>query len=135
LRLLIDSNIFLEILLDRENKESAKNLLVQIDRHQFYISDYSLQSIGLILFRAGKAEKFTEFVQDMILQPEVLVPTLLPHDAALILEKSNTHKLDFDDAYQYAMAEKYDLQIVSFDNDFNKTPKGKRTPAEVLAIN
>lgn len=135
MRLLIDSNIFLEILLDRENKESAKNLLIQIDRHQFYISDYSLQSIGLILFRAGKAEKFTEFVQDMILRPEIHVPTLLPHDAPLILDKSTAHKLDFDDAYQYAMAEKYDLQIVSFDNDFNKTPKGKMTPMQILALN
>ena len=134
MRLLIDSNIFLEILLDRENKESAKKLLVQIEQHQFYISDYSLQSIGLILYRAGKADKFTDFVQDMILQPEILVPTLLPHDAGLIFAKSTTHKLDFDDAYQYALAEKYALQIVSFDNDFNKTPKGKKTPAEILAM-
>jgi len=134
LRLLIDSNIFLEILLDRENKESAKKLLVQIEQHQFYISDYSLQSIGLILYRAGKADKFTDFVQDMILQPEILVPTFLPHDAGLIFAKSTTHKLDFDDAYQYALAEKYALQIVSFDNDFNKTPKGKKTPAEILAM-
>ena len=134
MRLLIDSNIFLEVLLDRENKKQAKDLLSQVDHHEFAISDYSLQSIGLILFRAKRPEKFTEFVQDMILQPEVAILTLLPHDAALIYESSIAHNLDFDDAYQYALAAKYDLQIVSFDNDFNKTPRGKKTPAEILAL-
>jgi predicted nucleic acid-binding protein len=135
LRLLIDSNIFLEILLDRENKESAKSLLIQIDRHEFYISDYSLQSIGLILFRAGQPEKFTSFVKEMIIEPEIAVPTLLPQNATRIFDTAMAHRLDFDDAYQYAMADVHNLQIVSFDNDFNETPRGKKTPAEILATN
>jgi len=33
----------------------------------------------------------------------------------------DTNILDFDDAYQYALAEKHDLIIVSFDSDFDKT--------------
>lgn len=40
--------------------------------------------------------------------------------------------LDFDDAYQYAIAEKFNLIIVSFDSDFNRTERGRKTPAEVL---
>lgn len=40
--------------------------------------------------------------------------------------------LDFDDAYQYVAAEKYDLTLVSFDSDFDQTERGRRTPAEVL---
>jgi len=40
--------------------------------------------------------------------------------------------LDFDDAYQYAVAEKYDLTIVSFDVDFDRTERGRKTPGEVL---
>jgi predicted nucleic acid-binding protein len=29
--------------------------------------------------------------------------------------------LDFDDAYQYVVAEKYNLTIISFDSDFDRT--------------
>jgi len=43
--------------------------------------------------------------------------------------------LDFDDAYQYAIAEKYDLTIVSFDRDFDRTERGRKTPGEVVRIN
>lgn len=40
--------------------------------------------------------------------------------------------LDFDDAYQYVAAEKYDLVIVSFDADFDRTELQRKTPAEIL---
>lgn len=40
--------------------------------------------------------------------------------------------LDFDDAYQYVAAEKYNLTIVSLDSDFDRTERGRRDPAEVL---
>ena len=40
--------------------------------------------------------------------------------------------LDFDDAYQYTEAVKYDLQIVSFDTDFDRTERGRKTPAQIL---
>ena len=45
---------------------------------------------------------------------------------------SRSFNLDFDDAYQYATAEKYNLIIVSFDGDFDRTERGRRTPTEVL---
>lgn len=41
--------------------------------------------------------------------------------------------LDFDDAYQYLVSEKHDLEIISFDSDFDRTPKKRKTPAQVLA--
>jgi len=42
------------------------------------------------------------------------------------------YHLDFDDAYQYTVAEKHDLTIVSFDHDFDQTERGRKTPGEVL---
>jgi predicted nucleic acid-binding protein len=42
--------------------------------------------------------------------------------------------LDFDDAYQYAVAVRYDLVLVSFDIDFQRTENGHKTPAEILQI-
>ncbi len=41
-------------------------------------------------------------------------------------------ELDFDDAYQYVAAEMYDLELVSFDGDFDRTERGRITPGEIV---
>jgi hypothetical protein len=41
--------------------------------------------------------------------------------------------LDFDDAYQYTAAEKHNLILLSFDTDFDRTSRGRKTPAMVQA--
>ncbi len=40
--------------------------------------------------------------------------------------------LDFDDAYQYTIAAKYSLTILSFDSDFDRTDLGRKVPAEII---
>jgi len=40
--------------------------------------------------------------------------------------------LDFDDAYQYVAAERHDLLIVSFDSDFDRTERRRKTPADLI---
>ena len=47
------------------------------------------------------------------------------------VEHAAAFNLDFDDAYQYAVAEKYDLTIVSFDKDFDRTTRGRREPSAI----
>jgi len=47
------------------------------------------------------------------------------------LRRIDAYKLDFDDSYQYVAAEQNGLTLVSFDNDFDRTNKGKKTPAEI----
>ena len=55
---------------------------------------------------------------------------LEPADMQGIVTAAERMHLDFDDAYQYAVAEKYDLTIVSFDKDFDHTERGRRLPTE-----
>lgn len=43
-------------------------------------------------------------------------------------------RLDFDDAYQYALAERYNLIIVSFDSDFDRTPRGRKEPSDLITL-
>jgi len=40
-------------------------------------------------------------------------------------------QLDFDDAYQYVVAEKFDLMLVSFDTDFDRTDRNRIIPANI----
>jgi hypothetical protein len=39
--------------------------------------------------------------------------------------------VDTNIAYQYTAAEKYNLTLLSFDTDFDRTARGRKTPATV----
>ena len=73
MRLLLDTNIFLEVILDQERAEEARTLLSKVEEHEFFLSDYSLHSIGLLLFRRGQHEIFRQFLIDMILEAGVTI--------------------------------------------------------------
>ncbi len=131
-RLFLDTNIFLEILLEQEKVEEAKLLLRLVDEHEFYLSDYSLHSIGVTLFRRMKHEAFRQFVQEMLVDAGIGILSLYAEDMNAVSDISQKSKLDFDDAYQLALAKKHDLKIVSFDTDFDKTERGRLTPAQIM---
>jgi predicted nucleic acid-binding protein len=130
MRLLIDTNIVLEILLQQEKAKAAKNLL-EDSAHQLFISDYSLHSIGILLFRRQQLQSFWQFVQDMILNAGMELVVLQAEDMEIVVQTAQQSRLDFDDTYQYAIAKKHDLTIVSFDTDFDRTDRGRRTPEEL----
>lgn len=133
MRLLIDTNILLEVILEQEKAEEARNLLRRTNQHTFFITDYCLHSIGLLLFRRKRPSIFWQFVSDMILNAGVIVTYLPPEDMQSVIETAQAFHLDFDDAYHYAVADKQDLAIVSFDADFDRTQRGRTTPAGVIA--
>lgn len=66
MRLLVDTNIFLEILLEQNRAEEAKDLLRKVDQHDFFISDFALHSVGLLLLRQRKPQVFRQFLSDLI---------------------------------------------------------------------
>jgi hypothetical protein len=132
MNLLIDTNIFLEIILEQEQADQAQKLLSNIGRHRFYITDFSLHSIGLLLFRRNRHEAFQEFLEDMFLNAGIQLVTLSPLEMEVVIAAAKKYELDFDDAYQYAIAERYDLVIVSFDGDFDTTTRGRKIPTQVM---
>lgn len=131
MRLLVDTNIFLEVLLEQSQADEAKELLAKTDTHDIFISDFSLHSIGLILFKRKKAEAFRDFLSDMITGAGTQVALLHPNEMDAVADHAGVFNLDFDDAYQYTVADKYDLTIVSFDKDFDQTTRGRSTPSMI----
>ncbi len=131
MRLLIDTNVFLEIILDQEKAAEAKALLAKVADHEFFISDYSLHSIGLLLFRRKQHNVFQRFLRDMAVNAAVTLLSLSVDDMEAVVDAATKYDLDFDDAYQYVAAEKYHLTLVSFDSDFDRTGRGRKTPAEI----
>ncbi len=132
MNLLIDTNIFLEILLGQAKSREARSLLNKTEEHHFNISDFTFHSIGIVLFNHGRHNAFQQFASDIISNMGIEVRSLTSSETDLIVDASIQFHLDFDDAYQYVVAEKFNLIIVSFDSDFDRSDKGRRIPASFL---
>jgi predicted nucleic acid-binding protein len=131
-KLLIDTNIVLEVILEQDKGDEVRALLSKTDEHEFFISDYALHSIGLLLFRRKQHHVFRQFLHDMLINAGMMVASLPMDYMEPVIEASEKFNLDFDDAYQYAVAAKYDYILVSFDSDFDNTERGRKTPTTVL---
>jgi predicted nucleic acid-binding protein len=131
MRLLLDTNIFLEVLLEQEQADEARSILSKADGHELFASDYTLHSIGTLLFRRNDHDAFRRFLEDVIVNVGVRVVALSAREMGRVIQAAQKLGLDFDDAYQYTAAEQYGLTIVSFDADFDRTDRGRRTPDEV----
>jgi predicted nucleic acid-binding protein len=129
---LLDTNIWLERLLDQEHSDEVARFLNAIPGDQLFITDFSLHSIGVILARLKQTEALMRFLDDAFNYGAVRLVHLLPQDLSLVVEMIGKFRLDFDDAYQYVAAEKHDLILVSFDKDFDRTKRKMKTPGEIL---
>jgi len=129
---LLDTNIWLEVLLDQERAESATRLLAVTPPGELHMTDFTLHSIGVILTRLKRLATLHAFVADLHAPPAVSLVRLDLQQTALLPAISQRFKLDFDDAYQYAAAQVEGLQLVSFDADFDRTDLVRKTPAQVV---
>lgn len=119
---LLDTNIILEILLDQTRAEEAKQFIVNnIDN--LFLSDFSLHSIGLHLFRKELQQTFTNFTVDLL--PTISICGLPAQSYSTIEAESIALDLDFDDTYQYLTATDNSLCLVTFDNDFKLLAKSE----------
>jgi predicted nucleic acid-binding protein len=114
---LVDTNVFLEVLLTQEKRQICRNFL-DANVRDLYISDFSLHSIGVILFRNNREDIFQKFVSDII--PDIGIIALPKRSYEDLAEIKERLGLDFDDTYQYGVAKEYDLEIVTMDRDFEK---------------
>ncbi len=62
----------------------------------------------------------------------ITILSLGSEDIVRVEQVAAAFGLDFDDAYQYVVAEKTDLVLVSFDTDFDRTDKKRIVPAEII---
>jgi predicted nucleic acid-binding protein len=114
---LVDTNVFLEILLKQDKKEDCKKFLDN-NIGNLNITDFSLHSIGVILFRYSKEDIFSKFVEDVMSNTKLLsLPKELYREVVNVRKSLN---LDFDDAYQYRIAKYHGLKVATMDRDFER---------------
>ena len=134
-RYLVDTNIWLERLLDQEKSDIVSKFLDIVPLDQIFISDFALHSIGVIMSRLKKIDTLDKFVNDLFCNGLIEQISLEPHDFVDIISNIENYKLDFDDAYQLTVSQKYDMTIVTFDKDFNIEGISKMTPDRIIEEN
>jgi len=132
MKYLIDTNIWLERLLDQEKSETVSLFLDQIPLENVFVSDFSVHSIGVILSRSKKFDVFSNFLNDLFLNAQIEQLSLSPGELMHVISNMQEFNLDFDDSYQFSVSQKYDLVIVTFDKDFSAKGIQKITPQEFL---
>jgi len=114
---LLDTNILLEILLDQTNKEQCKQFIIA-NEGSLNISDFSLFSIAIVLFKAKAFNEYSNFLKTIT--ETMNIRTLPFEEHSQIIETSKKIKLDFDDSYQHGIAKFFGLKIITMDKDFKK---------------
>jgi predicted nucleic acid-binding protein len=130
---LVDTNVWLERLLDQARSAEVGQFLVATASDQLLMSDFTLHSIGIILDRLGQRAILPRFIDDLFVEGEVTLVSVPPQAMRYLVATMYRFNLDFDDAYQYVAAEQSSATIVSFDGDFDRTDRGRQAPADALA--
>lgn len=132
LMFLVDTNVWLELLLEQEKAEEVRRFFQNVEARFLAITEFSLYSIGVILTRLKKDDVFEDFLSDTLEDSGVIKISLETKDLRQALSVRRQFEMDFDDAYQYFAAAKYGYTLVSFDSDFDRTQRGRKAPAEIV---
>jgi len=125
--LIIDTNIFLEILLTQKRWKACEDLLRQY-RGKSAFTDFALHSIGVALLGQQKAMLFQAFLNDVLVRNDLLA--LPSSEYPLLLSIHERHRLGFDDAYQLAVAEHFGLEFITIDRHF----RGIDSPIKITIL-
>ncbi len=129
---LVDTNIILELLLDQHQADKVERFLRQAPADSLHFTEFSLYSLGVVLFRLKSYDVFLRAFDDLLFSGVVNIIRLETEDLPRLTDAASDFRLDFDDAYQYVAAEKHGLFLVSFDRDFDRTIKGRKTLDEII---
>jgi predicted nucleic acid-binding protein len=121
---LIDTNIFIEILLGQEKADVCLQFLNQATEKeiQCIVTSYTLHSIETILSNLKRLDVLTAFFDDFISNNSLKNYHTSPKEEFEIIQSLSKVSLDFDDALQYYVAKKFNLILVTFDKHFKRVP-------------
>jgi predicted nucleic acid-binding protein len=110
-------------MLDQEHASEVAVLLDRVPTNRVFISDFSLHSIGVILFRLKNTPLFHDFLVDLFRTARIRLVRLQPLEHLEVIKTHKDFALDFDDAYQVKTASKHRLALVTYDSDFKSVQR------------
>jgi predicted nucleic acid-binding protein len=131
---LIDTNIWIQLVRQRDLADDVNRFLAGVPVHRLFTTIFSVHGIGIVMDRHAMIDRYAAFLTKLAIGSDLAVISISIEDSRRIADAAISHGLDFDDAYQYAAAEMNNLHLVSLDADFDRTPRGRLTPAAALQL-
>ncbi len=131
---LIDTNIFLEVLLNQDNKESCLTLLKLIEKGEIrvIVTSFALHSIAIILEKLKGIDYYRDFLEIITTSEGLMTYSTTPQDEIEICKISKRFNLTFDDSLHYFVTKTFKLKLVSLDSDLDKTDIIRVHPEDVI---
>ena len=130
---LIDTNIFLEVLLDQKRADECESFIQKLNSGILaaYVSSFTIHSIEVILEKNNKLEILKLFLKDILESKGLKRIDTTTSEEIKALEIIQKLKLDFDDAINYYICKSLNLEIISFDKHFDKTDIKRLDPVDI----
>lgn len=133
-KFLVDTNIWLERLLNQVRSDEVRYFLDNVPVSTLFMSDFTLHSIGVIMSRFKKYDEYKVFINDLFIDGGINLLGIAAIETNDVFDIIRNNNLDFDDSYQYTISKKYDLHIVTFDNDFEKSGIKSYLPKDAVKL-
>ncbi len=133
---LVDTNIFLEVLLARSHKDDCKKFLRELKdgKKKAIVTDFTIHSIIMIMNSFKKLEALKVFLQSLTAYKGLHIFFTNLSTEIRAIEYVLSKGLDMDDAIQYSAALSANVEcIVSYDKHFDNLEIPRKTP-EILTI-
>lgn len=119
---LIDTNIFLEVMLARQRKSECKAFLKTLKEgiNNAFMTDFSIYSIMIIMASLSKVSELKILLSSLSAYKGITIYRSRLTDMLKAIEISMERGLDMDDSIQYSSALSLGVKaIVSFDKHFD----------------
>jgi len=134
---LVDTNIFLEVMLGRSRSEECKRLLRMFrdGKVKGIVTDFTIHSIIVLLDRLKKLDVLKTFLLSLTAYKGLYVYTTSIGGEAKAVDLAKEAGLDMDDAIQYYAALSVKAKaIISFDKDFDNLKIPRREPKDLVEM-
>ena len=128
--ILIDANIFLEVLLAQEKSEQCKKILKEFQRgeQKGIISSFTIDAILIIMTRNKKEIKDLElFINSLLNYKGLVIHQITIKDRLEATKLMKPHNIDYEDAITLQTAFSNNIkEILSLDKHFDKVKEIKK---------
>jgi len=131
---LVDTNIFLEILLGQTKKEECERFLelLRKGKKSGIVTDFTIHSIMVTMYNFGNLNGLRIFLSSLAAYKGLRIYHTTMSDEVNATEFAVQNRLDIDDAIQYASALGLKAEaIVSFDKHFNNLKIARKEPTQI----
>lgn len=131
---LVDTNIFLEVMLSQRRTEECKSFLAMLRDGNIrgIVTDFTVHSIMVLMDRFKRLEELDVFLSSLAGYKGICLYHTPISDEIKAVKMAQEHDLDIDDAVQYAAALSMNADaIISFDRDFDNLEVPRREPEQI----